>query len=92
MAKRGIFDDPVVDEVVDEVLPRYNLWLADNREPPRNAGVAPSVDNYDTMRDYEIDLKRYNDVKAHWDDWNDRRKQAERLTERGWSNTAQGNP
>ena len=44
------------------------------------------------MSDYEIDLNEYNNLKARHDEWNYRKEEAERLTERGWSNTAQGNP
>jgi len=44
------------------------------------------------MRDYEKELTKYNESLAIHADWNNRKEQAERLTERGWSNTAQGNP
>tara|TARA_R110001583_G_scaffold41647_6_gene132282 strand:- start:27 stop:161 length:135 start_codon:yes stop_codon:yes gene_type:complete len=44
------------------------------------------------MRDFENALTKYNNAKAEYDDWNNRKEEAERLTERGWSNTAQGNP
>jgi hypothetical protein len=54
--------------------------------------VAPSVDNYETMQRFEIALNEYDRSKATWDDWNNRKEEAERLTEQGWSNTAQGNP
>jgi|TARA_R110002051_G_scaffold156858_2_gene228537 Lon protease-like protein len=101
MVKRGVFDDPEddeddeddeVDPVVDEALPQYTQWIADNPEPPFPGRVAPSVDNYETMQRFEIALTEFDRSKATWDDWNNRKEEAERLTERGWSNTAQGNP
>tara|TARA_R100001082_G_scaffold1141_2_gene956 strand:+ start:989 stop:1123 length:135 start_codon:yes stop_codon:yes gene_type:complete len=44
------------------------------------------------MSDFEKALNKYNNAKATWEDWNNRKEQAERLTEQGWDRTAQGNP
>jgi hypothetical protein len=71
-----------------DTLSGYQTTLS-HRFPGR---VAPSVDNYDTMSDFQIALNKYNNAKATWEDWNNRKEQAERLTEQGWDRTAQGNP